>query len=185
MAEMITLPIIIAPTSFPAKSQSSHSRASLAHFLDEIVDVSRVICLLPQDIGTGSDLLEKKVPLLAFTGLNAFLNHIVPVSVFHHLVQRPIHRGGLRIQIVFLLVYAALHYFVDYLLPVFVATIFETFFDDIAGELVVAESDYVAFDALDNAVLVFLVLSMLQNVLDHIVTKLVIRQVIDFSEYLV
>jgi hypothetical protein len=78
-----------------------------------------------------------------------------------------------------LLVYAALHYLVDYLLPVFVATIFETFFDDIASELMVAESDDVAFDALHDAVLIFLVLAVLQNVLDHVVTELVIRQVID------
>lgn len=78
-----------------------------------------------------------------------------------------------------MLVYAALHYLVDYLLPVFVATIFETFFDDIACELVVAESDDVAFDALHNTILVFLVLPVLQNVLDHVVTELVIRQVID------
>ena len=180
MAEMVALAIVIAPAPF-AQSQASNPRSSLAHLLNEVIHMSRVIGLFPQDIGTSSDPFEEKLSLLALAGLNTLLNHVVPVSILHHLVQRSVHCCLLRVQIVLLLVYAALHYFVDYLLSVFVAAILETFFDDIAGEFVVAESDDIAFDALHDAILVLLILSVLQNVLNHIVPKLVIRQVIDFS----
>jgi hypothetical protein len=88
---------IIVPTSFSSKSQSSDSCASLTHFLNEVIDVSGVIGLFPQDIGTGSDLLEKEVSLFALACLDALLNHIVPISVLHHLVQRPVHRGRLGV----------------------------------------------------------------------------------------
>ena len=179
MAEMVALAIVIAPAPF-AQSQASNPRSSLTHLLNEVVHVSGVIGLLPQDIGTGSDPLEEELSLLPLARLNALLDHVVAVSVLHHLVQRSIHCRLLRVQIVLLLVDTALHYFVYYLLSVFVATIFETFFDDIAGKFVVAESDDVAFDALYDAVLVLLILSVLQNVLNHIVPELVISQVIDF-----
>ena len=58
---------------------------------------------------------------------------------------------------------------------------FETFLDDIACELVVTQLDDFSFDTLYYFIFVFLTLSMLKNVLDNVVSKLVFCQRMDLS----
>lgn len=60
------------------------------HLLDEIVHVSGVVGLLPQHVCAGRDLLHKNVALLTLAYLNAFLDHVVPISVLHHGVKGPV-----------------------------------------------------------------------------------------------
>lgn len=60
------------------------------HFLYEIIHMSWIICLLSQNISTSSDLFDKCFFLLSFTHLNTFLDYIITVSIFHHLIKSTI-----------------------------------------------------------------------------------------------
>jgi hypothetical protein len=57
-----------------------------AKLLNEVVDVSRIVSLLPQYISTSSDLLDQYVSLLPLADLDALLNNIVAISILHHSV---------------------------------------------------------------------------------------------------
>ena len=61
-----------------------------AHFLNEVVHMSWVVCLLSQDVGTCCYLLYQWFLLFSFGYFNAFLYYIVTISVFHHLVESSI-----------------------------------------------------------------------------------------------
>lgn len=57
--------------------------------LDEVIYMSRVVRLFPQDVGAGANPLQQGLPLLPPAHLNALLNHVVPILVLHHLKQGP------------------------------------------------------------------------------------------------
>jgi len=80
-------------------SNEPHRSPLLTHLLNEVVDVSGVVGLLLEDVCAGSDPSEQGVSLLALAHLDAFLDHVVPVPVLHHLVEGPIHGLALVLAI--------------------------------------------------------------------------------------
>lgn len=56
------------------------------------------------------------------------------------------------------------------------ASMSEAFLNDVACKFVVAQLDDLAFDGFDDSELVLGVLTLLQDMLNHIVSKLVVRQ---------
>ena len=63
---------------------------ALLQLLDEVIYMSRVVRLFPQDVCARSNPLQQSLPLLPPAHLYALLNHVVPILVLHHLKQRPI-----------------------------------------------------------------------------------------------
>jgi len=61
-----------------------------AIFLYKVVDVSRIVSLLFENISTSSNLFQKLFFLWTFTNFNAFLDHIVSISIFHHCIESSI-----------------------------------------------------------------------------------------------
>lgn len=62
-----------------------------AHLLNKIVNMSRIICLLPKYVGSSCYHCYQNLLLLTFAHLYSFLNYIVSISILHHLVQRATH----------------------------------------------------------------------------------------------
>jgi hypothetical protein len=54
--------------------------------------------------------------------------------------------------------------------------------DDIASEFVVAKLDHAALDTLNDPIFVFLAPALLQDVLDHIIAKLVLSKSLDVQD---
>lgn len=61
----------------------------------------------------------------------------------------------------------------------------ETLFNNITGEFMVTQLNYLALYALDNFVFVLLALSMLQNMLDNIIPKLIFYERMEFPKDLI
>ena len=68
------------------------------------------------------------------------------------------------------------------LLLVLLAAMLKALFDDIACEFVVAQFDHAALDAFNDPIFVFLAPALLQDVLDHIVAKLVLSKGLDVQD---
>ena len=100
-------------------SYEPHRSSLLTHLLNEVVDVSGVVGLLLEDVGAGPDPSEQGVSLFALAHFDALLDHVVPVSVLHHLVQRPVHRLPLVLPIE-LHLFRVLHDLIDDFFSVFV-----------------------------------------------------------------
>lgn len=146
--------------------------------------MSRVVCLLSQDISTSSDLLDKHFSLLTLAHFYALLNDIVTVSVLHHCVEGAVQLWPSRIQVVDLFSQLVIRFkeLVDDLLLVLFAAMLKALFNDVACEFVIAELNYTALDALDYSILVLLVAPILKNVLNHIISELILCEAIDLSQ---
>lgn len=147
-----------------------------AHLLYEIVHMSRVVRLFPQDVRTCGDLLYQLLLLLPFGYLNALLDNIVPISVLHHLIEGPIQ--------VFLLK-ATVQKLVNDLFFVFLTCVFQAFLHNIACEFVVTKLNGFSFDCSHNLILILLVLAVLQDMLNDIVTELILSQIVKVAQDLI
>lgn len=132
-------------------------------------------------IGTGSDLLHEDLPLLAGAHLDALLNDIVPVAVSHHVVEGAVQLLPARVLLTYFVVVRAQD-LVNDLPPIAVAPVRQALLNHVARVLVVAQIHHFAFDASYDAVLVLGVPSLLQDMLNNIVSELVIRQVVEVLE---
>jgi hypothetical protein len=117
--------------------------------------VSRVVGLFSEYICTSSNLLHKRLSLLTLAELNALLNDIVSIPVFHHLVERAIH------NLTAFLLFCCLHELIDDVLSILFSTELQAFLDHVTSKLVVAQFNDLTFDALDYLVLIFLGFTML------------------------
>jgi hypothetical protein len=143
--------------------------------LNKVINMSGIVCLLPEHICTSSDLLEQVFSLLTFAEFNTLLNDIVAISILHHLVKRSIH------DLTTFLLFGCLHEFINDVFPILLATILQTLLNHVASKLMIAQFNDLTLYTLYDFVLVLLVLTMLQNVLDHIISELVFSQGLDFS----
>ncbi len=118
--------------------------------------------MLPKDIGTSRNLLQERVPLFPLASLNAFLDNIVPIPVFHHLVEGPVHGLGCSLlsRVIVLVFIVVFHDFINDLLFVFVTAVLHALFYHVTSEFMVAESYHVALHFSDYPVFVLLDLAM-------------------------
>lgn len=142
------------------------------HFLNEVINMSWIICLLSQNISTSCNLFDKSLFLFPLTHFNAFLDYIVTISILHHLVKSTV-----QILACFILI-ITIQKFINDIFFVFLTAILKTFFYYIASELMVAKINYFPFNTLDNLIFVFLIFTMLQDMLDNIVSKLILYEII-------
>lgn len=156
-----------------------HSWPFSAHLLNKVIDMSWVIGLFSEDVGTGCYSLQENIPLLAFTNLNTLLDYVITISVLHHLVENPIlGKTGIFIVI-------WIEELFDQILLILIVSILKTLFDNITSELVITELDYLSLDALNNFILVLLTFTMFKHMLNHIVPKLILSERMNLTQNLI
>ena len=151
-------------------------------FLNKVVDMSRIVLLLSEHISASGDLFDQDLSLLPLANLDALLDDVVAISILHHGIQSTIQLRAPKVCDLLGELIVGLEELVNDLLLVLLASMLKALFDDIACELVVAQLDYAALDAFDDPIFVFLAPALLQDVLDHIVAKLVLGKGLDVQD---
>ena len=144
--------------------------------------MSRIVLLLSEHISASSDLFDQDLSLLALANLDALLNYVVAISILHHGIQSAIQLRASKVCDLLGELIVGLEELVNDLLLVLLAAMLKALLDDIASEFVVAKLDRSALNAFNNAIFVFLAPALLQDVLDHIVTKLVLSKGLDVQD---
>lgn len=152
----------VLPTFMRSLFLTHAFKLSSAHLLNKVINMSRIIGLLSKYVCTSGDLLQKGISLLALTSLYAFLNDIVAIPIFHHLVERTVHcLGGCLLRwIVVLILIVILHDFINDLFLVLVTSILHALLNNIAGKLMITQRNYITFHLSYDLVLIFLNLPM-------------------------
>jgi hypothetical protein len=144
--------------------------------------MSRIVLLLSEHISTSCDLFDQDLSLLPLANLDALLNDIVSISILHHGIQSTIQLGASKVCDLLGKLIVRLEELVNDLLLVFLAAMLKALLDDIASELVVAQLYHAALDAFNDPIFVLLAPALLQDVLDHIVAKLVLSKGLDVQD---
>ena len=151
-------------------------------FLNKVVDMSRIVLLLSENISAGGDLFDQDLSLLPLANLDALLNDVVAISILHHGIQSAIQLRPSKVCDLLGELIVGLEELVNDLLLVLLAAMLKALLDDIASEFVVAKLDHAALDTLNDPIFVFLAPALLQDVLDHIIAKLVLSKSLDVQD---
>jgi len=57
------------------------------HFLNEVINMSWIVSLLSKDISASCYSFHQNLSLLSFAHFNEFLDEVITISVFHHLIK--------------------------------------------------------------------------------------------------
>jgi hypothetical protein len=144
--------------------------------------MSRIVLLLSEHICASGDLFDQDLSLLPLANLDALLNDVVTISILHHGIQSTIQLRTSKVCDLLGELIVGLEELVNDLLLVLLAAMLKALFDDIASELVVAQLDHAALDTFNYPIFVILAPALLQDVLDHIVAKLVLSKSLDVQD---
>jgi len=144
--------------------------------------MSRIVLLLSEHISTCGDLFDQDLSLLPLANLDALLNDVVTISILHHGIQSTIQLRASKVCDLLGELIVRLEELVNDLLLVLLAAMLKALLDDIACEFVVAQLDHAALDAFDDPIFVLLAPTLLQDVLYHIIAKLVLSKSLDVQD---
>lgn len=150
--------------------------------LNKVVDMSRIVLLLSEHISAGGDLFDQYLSLLPLANLDALLNYVVAISILHHGIESAIQLRASKVCDLLGELIVGLEELVDDLLLVLLAPMLKALLYYIASEFVVAQLDHAALDTFNDPIFVFLAPALLQDVLDHIVAKLVLSKSLDIQD---
>jgi len=102
-------------------------------FFNEIVDVSGVVGLFSEDVGTGTYLLNEDFCLLAFAHFNTLLDDIIAVPVLHHLIECSTH------LVATIIILSDLHELINDVFAVLFAAVLQTLLHYVACKFVIAQ----------------------------------------------